>query len=81
MLARWNASQVSESEVVLCFDPGSGFGGVRIFEPAIRVCNLGAVVIVNVIDGMGLRVDEFAQLKASLPMGRMEMVSEAEPIG
>lgn len=64
----------------MCFDPGSGFGGVRIFEPAIRVCNLGAVVIVNVIDGMGLRVDEFAQLKASLPMGRMEMVSEAEPI-
>jgi len=64
----------------LCFDPGSGFGGVRIFEPAIRVCNLGAVVIVNVINGMGLRVDECAQLEASLPMGRMEMVSEVEPM-
>ncbi len=64
----------------MCFDPGSGFGGVRIFEPAIRVCNLGAVVIVHVIDRMGLRVDDFAQLEASLPMGGMEIVSEGEPI-
>ena len=80
VLARWNAFQVSESEVVLCFDPGSGFGGVRIFEPAIRVCNLGAVVIVNVINGMGLRVYECAQLEASLPMGGMEIVSDGEPM-
>jgi hypothetical protein len=78
--AGWDAFQEAVGETVLCFDPGSGIKGVGILEPAIRVRNLDTMVVVYLIDAVRLRVNEFAQPEASLPMGEMEIVSEAEPM-
>lgn len=79
-IAGRDSLKVLESDFVLGFDPGSRFGGVGVLEPAVGVFNLRTVIVVNLIDGMRLRVGEFAQSEASLPMGRREFVSEGEPM-
>ena len=76
----WDLFKKLECDFVLGFDPGSGFGRVRVLEPTVGVGNLRTVIVVNLIDGIRLRVGEFAQLEASFPMGRREIVSEGDPI-
>ena len=45
--AFWNPFQVTESDLVLGLNPGFGFGRIVVLQPAVRIGDLHAVIIVH----------------------------------
>ncbi len=57
-LAVGNFFEITEGYFVFGFDPGVGFGGVGVFEPAVGIADLGAVIVVNLVSAAGLGILE-----------------------
>ncbi len=55
-LAVGDLIEVAEGQFVFGFDPGMGFGGIGVFEPAVGVGDFGAVVVVDLVAAAGLGV-------------------------
>ena len=53
-LAIGDLFEVVERHLVLGFDPVASVGGVGVLQPAVRVGNLDAVVVVDLVDGLGM---------------------------
>src|SRR5262249_12781801 len=53
-----NFFEVAEGNFVFCFDPAGGFRRIIVLQPAIRIGDLSAVIIVNLIVFARLRVLE-----------------------
>ncbi len=59
-----NLIEIGKRNFILGFDPGEGFGGVVVLEPAVGICDLGAVIVVDLIGFAGDGIVE------GLPGGR-----------
>src|ERR1044071_7981956 len=57
-LAKWDLVEVAESQSILFVDPGFRLGRGFVFEPAIRIVNLRAEIVVDLFDFLGYGVDE-----------------------
>ena len=58
-----NFLQISKSQLVLLLHPGLCVRGVRVFQPAVRIGDLGSVVIVDLIDGLCLGIGEWPAIR------------------
>ena len=55
-MAVWDLIEIVKRQFVLGFDPGTGIGGIGVFEATIGIGHLGSVVVVDLVDGFGMWV-------------------------